>query len=722
MILLLRYVLIIIFIAFSCLAIDPLLSDSPINIEADKVEYAEEDKGKIIIASGDVIAIQDNQEVKAQYVEYNASKDILLAEDQVKIVQREGYIIDANKVVLSDRLRFGSVNDFTVIMPDKSTLKGKLARKDQEYIADIEQGFYTACQMCPGKSPIWEITAESATLDQQENIMTYHHPIFKMYGVPVLYSPYLSHYTSKAQRKSGFLRPSFGSSTYAGQMVKIPYYFNLAPNYDATIRPVFTSQRGVILEGEQRSLFANGLLNTNGSVTSGNENQPKGHTSVNSGTRYHVFSKADYKLPFNNYFGWKTKFTSDKSYLKDYGYGNEDFLTSRIYNSAYQEKGYYEIQAMSFQNLRSDSSSNNNTINQTPQVLPLFESDHNIHTFEDNSTLSFSTNILNIHRYVGADTNRYSAKTKWQKSLITDNGNKFTFFSSLRGDLYYYQQAPVMVNDQAENYTGSVTRTIPEAGVDWAYPLGRNFKNTQVTIEPLANLVLTPYTKYNNKIYNEDSPSSELNDANLFNESRYSGIDLIENTPKIAYGFRMAAYHNTNLNTSLLLGQAFREKPYDYVNDVKEDKFTDYVGRWKFNVMDKIITSYQFSFDKYNYVNKTNEANIKLAHNKAYISSNLLYYKNGQVVSGVKNRRELTLETGIEEYKNLSFAVNATKNLTSKADNPGIQNGFVSMGSRVKYVNDCITYSATINKDLTKNQDRKKNTEFWFDVSLKNIN
>jgi hypothetical protein len=37
-------------------------------------------------------------------------------------------------------------------------------------------------------------------------------------------------------------------------------------------------------------------------------------------------------------------------------------------------------------------------------------------------------------------------------------------------------------------------------------------------------------------------------------------------------------------------------------------------------------------------------------------------------------------------------------------------------------VNDCITYSASINKDLTKNQDRKKNTEFWFDINLKNIN
>lgn len=709
-------------IALSGIAIANPLSNQPINLEADKIEYigsAEDSTGKIF-ATGNVIAIQDNQKVLANFVEYDSNKDILTASDQVRLIENQGYIIDADKVILSDKLRFGSIYDFTVLTPDKSTLKGKFAKKDQEYLTDITEGYYTACQICPGKSPIWEITAKSSTLDQQENSMTYHHPIFKLYGVPIFYSPYLSHYTSKADRRSGFLRPTYGMSTYLGQFIKIPYYLNLAPNYDATIKPVITSDRGIVLEGEQRYLNSRGSVYNSGSVTSGSEDQPKGHTSMDAGTRYHFFSNADFELPHNNYAGWQTKFTSDKAYLKDYNYGNEDFLTSRVYNSAYQERGYYEVQALTFQNLRPSSTPNTNDMNQTPMVLPLFESNHNIHQFEDNSSLTFSSNFLNIHRYVGADTNRVSLKNKWQKPIITENGNKFNFFTSLRNDFYYYQSAPI--NNQTQPYTGHFSRTIPEAGVDWSYPLGKNFDQTKVIIEPLANAVITPYTDYNRKIYNEDSPSSELNDGNLFNESRYSGLDLIENTPRVGYGVKSSAYYQDLLSTSMLIGQLYSKKPYDYVNNIKEEQFSDYVGRWKADLMDKIIFSYQFTFDKYAFINKTNEANIMLKHDKVYISTDLLYYKNNQIVSGVKNRREISLETGINDYHNISFAVNTKKNLTKKSDNPGISNGFVSMGSRVKYVNDCITYSATVDKDLTKNADKKKSTVFWLDISLKNIN
>lgn len=722
MIFLLRYIpfVFLLILSFNCRAEDKLLSNNPIDLEADKFEYIGDDSSGKVIATGNVIAIQDNQEIFANYVEYDAHKDILIASDKVKIIEKQGYIIEADKVILSDRLRFGSINTFTVLMPDKSTLKGEFAKKDQEYLTNIYKGYYTACQICPGKSPIWEITAKSATLDQQENSMTYQHPVFKFYGVPIFYSPYLSHYTSKAERRSGLLRPTIGSSTYLGQVVKIPYYINLAPNHDATLKPIFTSERGIILEGEQRSLTATGTIHSSGSVTSGNSNQPKGHTSIHAGTRYHAFSQADFKLPYNNYAGWKTKFTSDKAYLKDYNYGNEDFLTSRIYNSAYQERGFYEIQALSFQNLRPTASTNSNEMNQTPMVLPLFESDHNIYQFENDSKLTFSSNFLNIHRYVGTDTHRFSVKNKWQKSVITDNGNKFNFFTSLRNDFYYYQSAPL--NNQTQTFTGSVTRTIPEAGLDWSYPLGSNFKQTKVIVEPLANAIVTPYTNYNRKIYNEDSPSSELNDGNLFTESRYSGLDLVENTPRIGYGVKTAAYYQNLFSTSLLLGQLYRSKPYDYINDTKEERFSDYVGRWKSDLLDKIIFSYQFTFDKYTLVNKTNEANVLLKHNQFFVSTDLLYYKNNQIVSGIKNRREIAVETGITDYNNISFSVNTRKNLSSKTDNPGISNGFVSMGSRVKYINDCITYSASVDKDLTKNSDKKKNTVFWFDIDLKNIN
>jgi hypothetical protein len=105
------------------------------------------------------------------------------------------------------------------------------------------------------------------------------------------------------------------------------------------------------------------------------------------------------------------------------------------------------------------------------------------------------------------------------------------------------------------------------------------------------------------------------------------------------------------------------------------------------------------------------------------VLTDLIYYRDNQTVGGVKNRREVYVETGIIGYKELNLAVYAKKNLTSKKDNPTLtsSNKFVSAGSRLKYINDCITYTATINKDFTQNADRKKNITYFFDISLKNI-
>ena len=719
---LLAYLLVI---SFFGVAAENTLSSTPIDFLADKVEYFGDESDKKIIVTGDVIATQDNQEITADLIEYNINKDILLAEGQVKILQRDGYIIDANKVILSDRLKFGSIYDFTVLMPDKSTLKGKFGKREEEFLTDIDKGYYTACQICTGKTTIWDIKAKSATLDQEENSMTYHHAVLSFYEIPIFYTPYFSHYTSKAKRKSGFLKPSYGGSTYLGEIVKIPYYFNIAPDKDATLNTVYTGKRGVVLEGEYRHLFAKGQVNTSGSITSAEHyippTQPPGVTPLAYNIRYSLNSDVDFALSENNYAGWHTKVTSDKSYLKDYNHKTEDFLTSRVYNSAYRDRGFYEIQALSFQNLRPYiSESQPNYMHQTPMVMPFLQSKYKLHEFEDDSSLSIGVNMLKIHRYVGAETNRLSIKNEWQKPLILDSGHNFNFFSSVRNDFYYYENAPT--NNQVNNqtYTGNVTRTIPEAGVDWSYPLGRSFGQSNVIISPMASVILTPYTDYNEKIYNEDSPSNELNDGNLFSHSKYSGIDLVQNTPRVNYGIKASSYHKS-LNTSALFGQSYQKRPQDPENGTIEESYSDYVGRLK--VENKRVTAfYQFILDKDNFSNKVNILSSTLRHEKVYVTSNLIYYRNNQIVDNIKNRREIFIETGITEYHDLSFSVNALKNLTSTRQNPGLPTGLVSAGARLKYLNDCILYSASINKDFTENVDQKQNTTFLFNVTLKNLN
>ena len=82
-------------------------------------------------------------------------------------------------------------------------------------------------------------------------------------GVPILYSPWLEFPLSN-ERKSGFLTPTFGSSGTRGIDFALPYYFNLAPNYDATVTPRIMTKRGVQIGGEFRYLFSDAAMPNQG--------------------------------------------------------------------------------------------------------------------------------------------------------------------------------------------------------------------------------------------------------------------------------------------------------------------------------------------------------------------------------------------------------------------------------------------------------------------------
>src|SRR5499425_3239135 len=120
---------------------------------------------------------------------------------------------------------------------------------------EIKDARYTTCV---AGNDDWYLTAVDVDLDRSRLVGTAQdaHVVFK--GVPILFSPYLTFPLSN-ERKSGFLTPVYGSSNQRGFEMAIPYYFNLAPNYDATalVRPM--SRRGIQFGGQFRYLFSNSV-------------------------------------------------------------------------------------------------------------------------------------------------------------------------------------------------------------------------------------------------------------------------------------------------------------------------------------------------------------------------------------------------------------------------------------------------------------------------------
>jgi len=109
---------------------------------------------------------------------------------------------------------------------------------------------YTTCQ--PGETD-WLLTAEALELDQTEGLGTASHATLRFHGVPVLYVPTFT-FPIDNRRRSGLLVPSIGSSDNRGLDLSVPYYLNLAENYDLTLTPRLMSKRGLMLGGEFRFL------------------------------------------------------------------------------------------------------------------------------------------------------------------------------------------------------------------------------------------------------------------------------------------------------------------------------------------------------------------------------------------------------------------------------------------------------------------------------------
>ncbi len=114
----------------------------------------------------------------------------------------------------------------------------------------LKKATYTTCAP---QDKSWQIEASEMTLDHANDTGVAKNALLRVAGMPLFYTPYLSFPTSNA-RKSGFLMPMYGYSNVGGFDLALPYYLNIAPNFDATLVPHEYSRRGTMMGGDMRFL------------------------------------------------------------------------------------------------------------------------------------------------------------------------------------------------------------------------------------------------------------------------------------------------------------------------------------------------------------------------------------------------------------------------------------------------------------------------------------
>lgn len=239
----------------------PSLKKSGIKITAKKTVLLAEDGESEL--HGDVTMTQPGREIVAQKVTlYRDAKtgevkrgalfgNVHLREHGKLVVANTGEWDFSNKIITFNNAIYHTTAASPTGIVD-AWGRAKKAVRDAVGIWKLSQVSYSTCP--PNTNP-WSIRSSTLTLDQEAGYGSSINTLLYVQDAPVLYLPYFRFPLDK-RRKSGFLYPAFGSSSISGFRFALPYYFNLAPNYDLTLTPQFYSRRGVLTDGTFRYLTA----------------------------------------------------------------------------------------------------------------------------------------------------------------------------------------------------------------------------------------------------------------------------------------------------------------------------------------------------------------------------------------------------------------------------------------------------------------------------------
>jgi len=208
--------------------------------------------------SDDISLVSGNRLLTAEDATYDRQSGLFTVEGRVEFR-------DPQTIVRADRAELNQYSQEVRFDGAEFQLWSVPARGRSEHI-NAERGgklrlskvSYTTC---PEGNDDWLLKASKIRIDRKLGIGTANNARLEFKGVPFLYLPYIS-YPVTDQRKSGWLIPKLGTSQQRGVDIEVPYYWNIAPQYDATITPRYMSRRGFQLKPEFRYLTGhnNGIM------------------------------------------------------------------------------------------------------------------------------------------------------------------------------------------------------------------------------------------------------------------------------------------------------------------------------------------------------------------------------------------------------------------------------------------------------------------------------
>lgn len=535
----------------------------PLHLQADQLVY--DTKGNKVIARGNVEIFYNNNVLRADEVVYDQGANTLSASGNVRLQDGNGNTSRADRMDITADFRDGFVDSLTVVAKDESKITADRAVRREGNVTEFTNGRYTACKPKPGDPPFWCIGARKIIHDQTAQTISYQDATFELFGVPVFYLPYFQHADPTVKRKSGFLIPTYGSSNDLGTFTSVPYFFNLAPNYDLLFHPTYLTKQGVLWQADWRHRLENGQYNIKlAGIEQDSDDLPDNFTDESrrnklDGWRGSVETKGEFSFGSWWNAGWDLTFDSDDSFRRFYKLDSilHTERVNRVYLEGISDRNYLGMNIYELRGLNGLDSDQADAI-----VHPVI--DHN-YIFSQpllGGELSLANNAYSLSRDDADNVSntqnitKLTSEVKWRRRLTDGLGISYTPFGELRGDVYQLNDYFDPVATELES-SDTVTRGVATAGATISYPWVANTANASHIIEPIGQVVTRRASVTQDRLPNEDAKSLVFDDTNLFDADKFSGYDRIETGTRANVGLQYTFQSNNGGYARILAGQSF---------------------------------------------------------------------------------------------------------------------------------------------------------------------
>ncbi|MFC5418349.1 LPS-assembly protein LptD [Bosea eneae] len=584
----------------------------------DARELVYDKDNNTVSAVGDVQILYQGRTIEADRVVYDRQSKRVVATGNARITEANGTVITGDRFNLTDDFRDGFIDSLRVVNTDKTRFSAPRAERTDGEVFVFDKGIYTACEPCvdqPERPPFWQVRAARIIHKKSEQMIYYEDARLEFAGVPIAYVPFMSGPDATVKRKTGFLAPKFINTSALGFGVGLPYFINLAPNYDLTLTPTYLSRQGLLGQAEWRHRFVNGSygIRVAGIFQRDQDAFLKG--PLGGGDDKFRGSVETFGKVFLNprwTFSWDIAGSTDRYFYKNYRIRSESITatnylqesTSTVALNGQSPNAWFDMRGYYFQPL-----TYNDWQKQQPIVAPVVDYNKRIHKPSMiGGELSFTVNLTHLTReaasfkelpvqktylisspgnaatgdpayllYDGCavyqkdkclvtglagSIARATAQLDWRRNIVDPIGQVWTPYASLRADVFsinpnttkYFNANVTTIADASDEVFG---RAMPAVGLMYRFPFVATTSWGTHIVEPVAQVVARPNETNSLRVANEDAQSLVFDDTNLFEWNKFSGFDRVEGGSRANIGLRYSGTFGKDSYASLLVGQSY---------------------------------------------------------------------------------------------------------------------------------------------------------------------